>query len=80
VSDVSGTTRPAARFDTVGRPTPTAPVPPATEPGTVAIDTLRAAGVDLSAEPAAISLSLTRDLGNTVRLRTPPGAGAWVLP
>jgi len=78
--DRSGRSRPAARFDVDGRPLPTPPIFPSSMPGTVAIDTLRAAGVDLSAEPAAISLSLTRDLGNTVRLRTPPGAGAWVLP
>ncbi len=78
--DLSGTTRPAARFDADGRPLPTAPVAPATTPGTIAVDTLRAAGVDLTTEPVAVSLSLTRDLGGTVRLRAPPGAGAWVLP
>jgi len=78
--DRSGVSRPAARFDVDGRPLPTPPIFPSSMSGTVAIDTLRAAGVDLSAEPVAVSLSLTRDLGNTVRLRTPPGAGAWVLP
>ncbi len=78
--DIVGTTRPAARFDADGRPLPTAPVLPATTPGTIAIDALRAVGVDLTTEPVAVSLTLTRDLGSTVRLRAPPGAGAWVLP
>jgi len=71
---------PAAHFDVDGRPLPTPPVAPATTPGTIAIDTLRAAGVDLTRESTAISSSLNRDLGNTLRLAAPPGAGAWVLP
>ena len=79
MSDVSGTTRPAARFDTVGRPTPTAPVPPATEPGTIAIDTLRAAGVDLTSEAVVASEWLTSDISRAPRMSMPPGAGAWVL-
>jgi len=79
VSDVSGTTRPAARFDTVGRPTPTAPIAPATEPGTIAIDTLRAAGVDLTSEAVVESEWLTSDIGRAPRMSIPPGAGAWVL-
>ena len=77
--DVSGTTRPAARFDTVGRPTPTAPIAPATEPGTIAIDTLRAAGVDLTSEAVVESEWLTSDIGHAPRMSMPPGAGAWVL-
>ena len=72
---------PAVRFDVVGRPLPTElVVPPVATPGTIATDTLRAAGVDLTRESTAISSSLNRDLGNTLRLAAPPGAGAWVLP
>ncbi len=69
-----------ARFDTTGRPTSTAPIPPATEPGTIAIDALRTAGVDLTGEPVAAPETLTLDLGRVTRMSMPPGAGAWVLP
>jgi len=71
---------PAARFNVDGRPLPTPPIFPSSMSGTIAIDTLRAAGVDLTRESTAISSSLNRDLGNTLRSAAPPGAGAWVLP